>query len=192
MRAVLSPLPRIRTPRLILRMAEQEDVPEIVRFVRENREFLQPWEPRRTEAYYSEDYWKRQVAQSIDDYNRDRSLRLLLFSAEDDCRVIGYLSFNNFVRGAAQFCHCGYALGDAAQGQGYMFEALEAALEFVFKDLGMHRVMANYMPRNHRSGALLQKLGFIIEGTARDYLLINGKWEDHVLTSLVNSEWRIT
>ncbi len=30
-------------------------------------------------------------------------------------------------------------------------------------------------------------LGFVKEGIARDYLCINGKWEDHVLTSLINS-----
>ena len=190
MRAPPPPLPRIRTPRLILRLAEIEDVPEIVRYIRENREFLQPWEPRRTEAYYSEDYWKRQVAQNIEDFHSDRSLRLFLFFAEGDRQVIGNLSFNNFVRGAAQFCHCGYALAEVEQGKGLMYEGLKAALSYVFNDVGMHRVMANYMPRNQRSGALLQRLGFVIEGTAKDYLLINGRWEDHVLTSLLNKDWR--
>src|SRR5260370_40374152 len=105
LRAPLPPLPRIRTPRLILRLAEIEDVPEILRFVRENREFLARWEPRRTEAYYSEDYWKRQVALNTSDFHSDHSLRLFLFTAEDDKRILGNLSFNNFVRGAAQFCH---------------------------------------------------------------------------------------
>jgi len=30
----------------------------------------------------------------------------------------------------------------------------------------------------------------VVEGYARDYLLINGKWEDHILTSLVNPHWK--
>ena len=171
-------------------MAEIEDVPEILRFVRENRDFLARWEPRRTEAYYSEDYWKRQVALNIADFHSDHSLRLFLLSTYDDKRILGNLSFNNFVRGAAQFCHCGYALAEAEQGNGLMSEALKAALDFVFKNLGMHRVMANYIPYNVRSGAVLKRLGFMIEGTAKDYLLINGRWEDHVLTSLVNTDWR--
>jgi ribosomal-protein-alanine N-acetyltransferase len=41
------------------------------------------------------------------------------------------------------------------------------------------------MPRNARSAAVLQKLGFDKEGVARDYLKINGRWEDHILTALV-------
>ena len=55
----------------------------------------------------------------------------------------------------------------------------------------MHRIMANYMPHNQRSGNLLKKLGFVVEGYARDYLLINGKWEDHILTSLNNDNYEL-
>jgi ribosomal-protein-alanine N-acetyltransferase len=35
------------------------------------------------------------------------------------------------------------------------------------------------MPGNTGSIKLLEKLGFVYEGTARQYLFINGKWEDH-------------
>ena len=34
--------------------------------------------------------------------------------------------------------------------------------------------------------ALLERLGFEREGFAREYLMINGRWEDHILTSLIN------
>jgi ribosomal-protein-alanine N-acetyltransferase len=50
--------------------------------------------------------------------------------------------------------------------------------------------MANYMPHNRRSGNVLKRLGFVVEGYARDYLMINGKWEDHIFTSLINPHWR--
>lgn len=43
--------------------------------------------------------------------------------------------------------------------------------------------MANYMPTNEQSGRLLRKLGFSVEGYARDYLLLQGTWKDHPLTS---------
>ena len=67
-----------------------------------------------------------------------------------------------------------------------MTEALSAAIPFVFETIGMHRIMANYMPANERSGALLRKLGFEVEGFARNYLYINGGWQDHILTALTN------
>ncbi|WP_416995596.1 hypothetical protein [Aeromonas salmonicida] len=37
-----------------------------------------------------------------------------------------------------------------------------------------------------RSGTLLEHLGFEREGYARDYLMINGRWKDHILTALIN------
>jgi len=46
--------------------------------------------------------------------------------------------------------------------------------------------MAGYLPHNERSGKLLDRLGFEKEGLARKYLKINGRWEDHLLTSLIN------
>ena len=46
--------------------------------------------------------------------------------------------------------------------------------------------MANYRPENDRSRKLLERLGFVREGLARDYLFIDGAWRDHVLTALTN------
>ena len=67
-----------------------------------------------------------------------------------------------------------------------MSKLCQAALKYAFNELELNRVMANYMPGNERSGNLLKKLGFSEEGLAKKYLKINGRWEDHVLTSLVN------
>jgi ribosomal-protein-alanine N-acetyltransferase len=67
-----------------------------------------------------------------------------------------------------------------------MREALLKANAYVFDSLGLHRIMANYMPSNERSAHVLDRLGFTREGLAKDYLKIDGRWEDHILTSLIN------
>ena len=71
-----------------------------------------------------------------------------------------------------------------------MTRALKLAVNYMFKVQNIHRVMASYMPRNHRSEAVLERVGFTKDGFAKDYLLINGKWEDHNLTSLINPNWK--
>ncbi len=43
---------------------------------------------------------------------------------------------------------------------------------------------------NERSVRLLRRLGFVVEGYARDYLLIQGRWQDQVLVGLTNPGWR--
>ena len=67
-----------------------------------------------------------------------------------------------------------------------MYEGLRCAIDFVFSELALHRVMANYRPKNERSHQLLRRLGFAQEGRARSYLDIDGRWQDHIHTSLIN------
>ena len=66
-----------------------------------------------------------------------------------------------------------------------MYDAIRHAVPAVMDALGLHRVMANYMPENARSAKVLERCGFVIEGFAESYLMIGGKWRDHILTSYV-------
>jgi len=173
----------IRTDRLLLRLARASDVPAIIDYYRSNRRHLAPWEPVRPESFFTEDHWRRQVRGNAREFRQGRSMRLFMF---DGKRVIGTVSFTNITRGALQGCTLGYSLDSREQGRGYMTESLRGAIRYAFRMLKLHRIMANYMPGNRRSARVLRRLGFRVEGRARQYLLIAGRWEDHVLTSLVN------
>jgi ribosomal-protein-alanine N-acetyltransferase len=182
--------PCFETERLEVRMARDQDVPEIVRYFNENREHLRPFDPVRPPAFFGSRFWEAQVKQSASEYFGDRALRLFLFRKGPPHGIVGTANFTRIDRGVAQSCSLGYGLAAGAQGQGLMVEALRPAIEFVFGTLGLHRIEANYMPHNRRSGGVLRRLGFVVEGYARDYLLINGRWEDHVLTSLTHPHWQ--
>lgn len=93
---------------------------------------------------------------------------------------------SNIVRGVFQACHLGYSVAARYQGQGYMKRIVQHAIAYAFDDLRLHRIMANHMPSNTRSEGLLRSLNFEREGYAKSFICINGKWEDHVLNSLVN------
>lgn len=62
---------------------------------------------------------------------------------------------------------------------------LGAGIIYMFREHELHRIMASHMPRNLRSAALLDRLGFEREGYARAYLRIDGRWEDMVLRALI-------
>lgn len=182
--------PVLLTSRLIVRLLQQNDIAAIVKYYSENRSFLEPFEPLRPPNFYSREFWSQQIEKSLIEFGYDRSLRLFLFKKDDPRTVIGAVNFTNMSQGILYSCSLGYSLAEKEQGNGYMNEALQAAIQYVFNDLNMHRISANYMPHNRRSANVLKKLGFTIEGYARDYLLINGKWEDHIRSSLINENWR--
>ncbi|WP_414575444.1 GNAT family N-acetyltransferase [Anabaena sp. CCY 9402-a] len=185
-----SELPIIISDRLLLRIGIQEEIPKILKYFMGNKNFLTPFYPTWADHFFTDEYWEYQLENNFLEFIHDQSLKLFIFPKTQPTEVIGTINFNNFVRGAAHFCHVGYSLAEAAQGKGYMTEGLRAATEYVFQELDFHRIMANYMPHNQRSGNVLKRLGFIVEGYARDYLLINGKWQDHILTSLINPDWQ--
>ncbi len=153
-----------------------------------NREHLAPWSPPAPPGFHTEEFWHHRLLSNRAEYLEDSSLRLFVFAKDAEQTVIGNVSFTNFRRGPLQATNLGYGLGAMHVGQGLMTEAIELALRFVFGRLAMHRIEANYIAENVRSGRLLQRLGFVVEGFARDYLFIDGRWRDHVLTSLTNPE----
>lgn len=184
--------PVFSTSRLIVRLLSQRDIPTVIRYYSENRRFLEPFEPIRPRSFYTPEFWSPQIDKSLIEFSYDRSLRLFIFKKSQPDQVIGSANFTQMVQGVSYACFLGYSLAENEQGKGYMTEALQTVIQYVFEDLNMHRIVANYMPHNRRSGNVLRRLGFVVEGYARDYLLIDGKWEDHVLTSLLNPNWQET
>jgi ribosomal-protein-alanine N-acetyltransferase len=181
---------RLQTSRLDLVSPAAVSAGQVQAFFQHNRAFLTPWNPQFSEQFFRMDVQRLRLEQECTFWRQGRQLRFYLQRRDNatDNRIIGHLGFSNIVRGAFQSCHLGYALDHEAQGQGYMYEALQEAIRFAFDQIRLHRIEANIMPANRRSRRLVQRLGFAEEGYARQYLKINGVWEDHIHYVLLNSD----
>lgn len=185
--------PLIRTRRLLLKLPPPSMAAQVAAYVTANRVHHAPWSPVFPENYFSQKYWRDRLRLARQEFLRGESLRLFIFRKNDEeGRVVGSCNFSNIIRGPFQACFLGYMLDKDAVGHGLMQEALHAAIRYVFDEMRLHRIMANYMPRNERSGHVLRRLGFSVEGYARDYLLIAGRWEDHILTALTKKQSAIS
>lgn len=187
---VVGELPVLKTSRLTLRIAGPDDAERCARFNTENAEFLAPWEPMVSSTSGDVEGLRMYRQRSVDEARAGRSFSFAIFPAspQPDSPILGFITLSNVIHGVFEACHLGYKLDRRMQGQGYMTEAATGAIEFAFDALNLHRIMAAYMPHNQRSAALLRRLGFTVEGVARDYLYIAGEWRDHVLTSLINPD----
>jgi ribosomal-protein-alanine N-acetyltransferase len=179
----------IETQRLTIRLPQIADVPEVIRYYRENRVHLQPFSPAFAPDFLEVATWLEQVSVRAREFEAGDSFRAFLFERESPVRVLGNINLTQVQRGAFNSCVLGYNLAATEQGKGYMTEAVGGAVAFAFGVWKLHRVAASYMPRNSRSAAVLHRCGFQIEGHAPAYLFINGNWEDHVLTSIINPQW---
>jgi len=84
----------------------------------------------------------------------------------------------------------GYCLDDAAWGHGYATEAARALLQWAFATLDLNRVQAETDTRNAASARVLEKLGFVREGTLREDCVVNGEVSDSWVYGLIRREWR--
>lgn len=175
-----------QTDRLLLKVLDESSASAVLDYYIRNRQFHKPWFAARDDSLYTLEHQRRVLADESLDFMAGRSIPFYLFSKVDKERIIGRISFSNIVHGCFHSCFLGYHLDEQAQGHGYAFEGLEAALKIVFKDFRLHRVEANIMPFNARSISLVQRLGFELEGLSRRYLEINGQWEDHLHYVLLN------
>lgn len=105
-----------------------------------------------------------------------------------DGAFIGWCSltrWNPDYRSAAM----GYCLSDAAWGQGYATEAARALLQWALETLDLNRVQAETDTRNTASAHVLEKLGFVREGTLREDCVVNGDVSDSWVYGLLRREW---
>lgn len=148
----------------------------------ESRAFLRPWEPTWSADDLTRAAFKRRVRRVQREASEQSCFAFLIFHRHDEA-LLGGVTLSNIRRGVAQSCSLGYWMSVRHAGKGYMRRAVNLVLEFAFSDLRLHRVEAACIPGNERSLGLLEKVGFVREGYARRYLLIDGRWQDHVLLS---------
>jgi ribosomal-protein-alanine N-acetyltransferase len=151
-----------------------------------NAVHLEPWEPIPPAGFTSLSFWTEACARTADAARQGRERRFVAFLKDDGETIVAKVNLSQIVGGIFGAAVLGYSVDVNCEGKGIASEAVGAVVDFAFDSLRLHRVEANYQPTNERSGRLLRRLGFTVEGYARDYLFIAGAWRDHVLTSRTN------
>ena len=72
----------------------------------------------------------------------------------------------------------GYVLNPKYWGQGIATEAVSAAIEFAFNELGANRVEAKFIEGNNASLKVMEKCGMTFEGYLKQYMKIKGEYKN--------------
>lgn len=174
---------------MIVRLITPADAALLSNYYQDNAEHFKPWQPRRDDNYYSE---AALFALFTEYQHQQQHGSAAHFIALLDGKVAAHCSLTAIQYGPFRACFIGYGVAHKHQGTGVMTRLCQSVISYAFDELQLNRIMANYMPSNLRSGKLLKKLGFAEEGVAKRYLQINGNWEDHILTSLLNPHSQAT
>ena len=175
-------LPAIDRQGVSLRVPQTVDFAEWAALREFSRDFLTPWEPIWPADDLTRGAFRRRVRRYAEDLRTDQAYAFFIFRKTDNA-LIGGLTLANVRRGVAQAGSLGYWMGAPYAGRGYMSAAVAAMLR-------LHRLEAACIPSNVASIRLLEKTGFVREGVARQYLCINGLWQDHLLYALLSGDIR--
>lgn len=167
------------------RLISLDDVPELTRLARDNRDFLAPTSPHRDEGFYTEE---GQRAGVVDVLARHEQGSVLPHVILDGARVVGRITLNEIVRGPFLSCHLGYWVAEPFTGRGLATAAVRDIVRAAFDELGLHRVQAGTLVHNVASQRVLERTGFERFGLAPAYLRIDGRWQDHLLFQLLNHD----
>jgi RimJ/RimL family protein N-acetyltransferase len=109
-------------------------------------------------------------------------------TADQRARVIGDSYFT--IHDAEQACgEIGWSMHPDFTGRGFAFEAATAVMDVAFRELGMHRVIAQLDPENVASVALCKRLGMREEAHFVRDLWLKGAWGDTGQLGILAEEW---
>jgi [ribosomal protein S5]-alanine N-acetyltransferase len=174
------PIASIPGEGVTLRTPQTTDYAEWAAVREKSREFLIPWEPTWPVDDLTRSAFRRRIRRYAEDLRSDQGYAFVVLRNSDGA-LVGGLTLANIRRGVAQAASLGYWMGLPFIRHGYMTAAVGAVIPFAFTTLRLHRLEAACIPTNTASIRLLEKTGFVREGYAREYLCINGIWQDHLL-----------
>ena len=178
------PTPALHTARLRLRAFEDTDADAIFA-LQSNAHVLRYWdsppwtEPARAEKFIAA---CRQMEQ-------DGTGARLAVDRVSDGAFIGWCTLSNWnpdYRSAS----LGFCFDDAVWGHGYATEAARALLRWAFDTLDLNRVQAEADTRNAACARVLEKLGFVREGTLREDCIVDGEVSDSWVYGLLRRDWQ--
>lgn len=88
------------------------------------------------------------------------------------------------------WANLGYWIHPDQQGEGYATEAARLAVSHGFDELRLHRISAAIVAPNEASKRVVEKLGFVHEGTKRDDAFLDGEHVDREMHALLREDWR--
>jgi ribosomal-protein-alanine N-acetyltransferase len=174
----------IETERLILRRFEYTD----------DEAMLKYWiADEKIQSLYSEPIYttKEAVKELLDkyigSYEREDYYRWAIIE-KDSMECIGQIAYF-LVDNKNHFAEIEYCIGSSFQCKGYATEATKAVIRYGFEKINLHKVQICTKEINAASKRVIEKCGFIYEGTLRDYFYMDGEYTGRLYFSMLRNEF---
>lgn len=168
---------------ITLKTWEEKDAPKLFSLVDRNRARLQRWLPWVPHVKAEKDSLEF-ITNSSKDASSEKGVELGIWFDDQLVGCMG-LHANDL---ANKKTSVGYWLSAEFEGQGVVSKSVRRLVDFCFSDLGMNRVELRAAVENTASRAVAERVGFVFEGICRESELIDGRFIDHAVYSVLKRE----
>ena len=179
----MATLPTLRGERVALRHPRGDDLDDLLALFG-NAEVTRYWSHGPWHARHQAETYLRDIHAGA---NSGQLLQWALTQPDQD-RLLGTVTLYGFARDHAR-CELGFALHPAYWGQGLACDATRTAIAHAISSLAIQRIEADVDPANRSSLRLLESLGFVREGLARERYRLGGGTQDSVMLGLLAREY---
>lgn len=173
----------IQTEILLLRPISKEDNEQVFRYRSDSEtNRYQGFIPKKLKEV--DDFIKNNPTE----FNQPDSWFQLVIVEKKTGEVIGDIGIHFIGENNLQ-CELGCTISKRHHGKGYATNAMRAVIDYLLSTLDKHRIVCSVDPRNNNSIRLLERLKFRKEAHFKESILIDGKWVDDIVYSILKSEW---
>jgi len=170
---------------IILRLHHKEMAPLLFELVEENRNHFRGWLPW-LDINTKIDDTRKFIAECDENYKKGVSLNLGIYYQD---KLAGALGFN-VIDIANRKAEIGYMLGAIYNGNGIMSKSCKALISYGFNELNLNRIDIKAAPKNIKSRAIAERLGFKQEGILEQAEFLYDHFVDTVVYGMTKENWK--
>ncbi|WP_425449404.1 GNAT family N-acetyltransferase [Dethiothermospora halolimnae] len=172
----------IKTDRLLLRKISPDDAEMVYRWMSDPEVCkYEHWSP-----HQSVDFTRGYIIEVFDGYKSDYTYQWGIQLGEELIGSVSIVNVNDYDRKAT----LGYCLGKRYWSKGYTTEAVKAVIDYMFSEIGLNRIEATHSVNNIASGRVLEKVGMVLEGQAKDYYFCNSGFQDSNIYGITRKDYK--
>ena len=182
--ASVSAIPVLSHGDIRLRSITRRDATRLEVLLHKDRSWLEPWEATTPGIRSGLDVrWmiKSLIAQT------KKGIGLAL-AIEYQGQLVGQLNVANILYGSVSSATIGYWISKEFAGKSITPTAVALAIDYLFNNLGLHRVEIDIRPDNAASLRVVEKLDMRLEGVKVRFIHIDGAWRDHKIFAITKEE----
>jgi len=171
------------TDEIELRLVEEQHAQEIFNLTDANRQHLRKWLPWVDQTCSVADT-SAFIASCSRQFSENGGFQVVICFQDHLCGMIGHHGIDRPNRSTSM----GYWLDAAHQGKGIMTASCRVMINHAFTELDLHRVDIRCAVENHRSRAIPRRLGFTLEGVARQSEWLYDHFVDLAIYGLLRTD----